>query len=192
MLTLSRADCCRLTNKINPRPLVGVGKEKRLQANFSSETCEWATPQDVFDRMNEEYGFTLDVCATKENTKCDRYFTKYDDGLTQEWVGEVCWMNPPYGRDMGKWVQKAYLESLNGATVVCLVPARTDVKWWHDFAMLGKIIFIKGRLKFQRIDGARLSHNGPAVREGRKRPQNTAPFATAFVIFEPPRAHTTK
>lgn len=157
-----------------------------LPANFSSETCEWATPQNVFDEMNEKYNFTLDVSATPENAKCSKFFTKDDDGLRQSWAGERCWMNPPYGRDMGKWVEKAFLESQRGALVVCLVPARTDVKWWHEWAMRGDVVFIKGRLKFQRIDGARLAHNGKAVQEGRKPPQNTAPFATAFVIFTPP------
>jgi site-specific DNA-methyltransferase (adenine-specific) len=154
-------------------------------ANFSSETCEWATPQDFYDRLHKEYDFTLDVCATTENAKCQRYYTKVDDALRQPWAPERCWMNPPYGRDMGKWVQKAWLESQKGALVVCLVPARTDVRWWHDWAMRGEIRYHKGRLRFCRADGARLAHKGKAVMEGRKPAQNTAPFATATVIFHP-------
>jgi phage N-6-adenine-methyltransferase len=161
---------------------------KMLPANFSSETCEWATPQEVFDAMNDKYGFELDVCATHENAKCEIYYTKEDDALSKEWSPSVCWMNPPYGRDMGKWIEKAWTESQKGATVVCLVPARTDVKWWHEWAMRGKIEFHRGRMKFCKIDGTRLAHKGPAVMEGRKKAQNTAPFATAFVIFEPPNA----
>jgi phage N-6-adenine-methyltransferase len=167
-------------------PLVSIlGVVLNKPANFSSETCEWATPQEIFDQLNAEWNFTLDVCATPDNAKCERYFTKEDDGLSKPWTNERCWMNPPYGRDMGKWVQKAWYESTRGALVVCLVPARTDVKWWHDWAMRGEIRFFKGRMKFQRSDGRRLAHNGKAVMEGRKPAQNTAPFATAFVIFRP-------
>ena len=142
--------------------------------------------------MNKQYHFTLDVCATPENAKCQKYFTKKDNGLIQSWDKNTCWMNPPYGRDMGKWVEKAFRESRKGATVVCLVPARTDVKWWHEWAMRGEITFIKGRLKFMKADGARLAHNGEAVRSGRKKAQNTAPFATAFIVFSPPNKACTR
>lgn len=131
--------------------------------HFSSETDLWATPQDFFDRLNAAYLFELDVCATPENAKCARYFTKDDDGLMQEWCGSV-WMNPPYGREIGAWMRKAYESSLRGATVVCLVPARTDTAWWHDWAMRGSVTFIRGRLKF-----------GDAV--------NSAPFPSALVVF---------
>lgn len=130
---------------------------------FSSKTDLWATPQDFFDKYNEKYGFQLDVCATKENAKCSRYFTIDDDGLSQEWNG-ICWMNPPYGRNIKHWVKKAYESSLNGATVVCLLPARTDTAWWHDYCIKGQIEFIRGRLKFG----------------GSK---NSAPFPSAVVTF---------
>ena len=82
--------------------------------HFSSESNEWATPQDLFNKLNEKYMFTLDPCATKENAKCDNYITKEDDGLLQDWRGEVVFMNPPYGREISKWIEKAYIESLNG------------------------------------------------------------------------------
>jgi len=130
---------------------------------FSSNTDLWATPQDFFNRMNEEFNFELDVCANKENAKCDKYFTQETDGLQQEWNG-ICWMNPPYGRGIGEWVKKAYQSSLKGATVVCLVPSRTDTKWWHDYCMKGEIRLVKGRLKF-----------GDS--------KNSAPFPSAIVIF---------
>lgn len=130
----------------------------------SSETCEWATPQDLFDRLDATWHFDLDVCATEENAKCARYYTKEQDGLKQNWGG-VCWMNPPYGREIGKWMEKAYTESLKGATVVCLVPARTDTAWWHDYAMRGQVTFIRGRIKF-----------GNA--------KNPAPFPSALVVFD--------
>ena len=130
---------------------------------FTSNTDLWETPQDFFDRLDEEFNFDLDVCANVENAKCEKYFTEEMDGLQQEWKG-VCWMNPPYGRQIGKWMKKAYESSLNGATVVCLVPARTDTRWWHDYCMKGEIRFVKGRLKF-----------GDSV--------NSAPFPSAVIIF---------
>lgn len=132
--------------------------------HFSSATDLWATPQDFFDSYDKKYNFSLDVCASKENAKCSRYFTKEDDGLTQIWQGSV-WMNPPYGREIIKWMRKAYESSLEGATVVCLVPSRTDTKWWHEYAMKGEIEFIKGRLKF-----------GNSL--------NSAPFPSAVVVFK--------
>lgn len=103
-------------------------------AMFSSKTDLWATPQSFFDDLDSEFGFELDVCALPSNAKCERYFTPADDGLSQTWSG-VCWMNPPYGKEIGLWMRKAYLSSRQGATVVCLVPARTDTRWWHDYAM---------------------------------------------------------
>jgi len=118
-----------------------------MAVHFSSKTDEWATPQDVFDRLDAEFGFELDVCATPENAKCPRYYTKRENGLLQKWEG-VCWMNPPYGREIGQWVKKAYTSALEGATVVCLLPARTDTAWWHDYCMKGEIRFVRGRLKF--------------------------------------------
>jgi phage N-6-adenine-methyltransferase len=131
--------------------------------HFSSATDLWSTPQDFFDKQNAIYGFTLDVCATAANAKCARYFTEADDGLAQPWQG-VCWMNPPYGRAIGLWMRKAHESHLTGATVVCLVPSRTDTRWWHDYAMKGQIEFIRGRLKF-----------GNA--------KNSAPFPSALVVF---------
>lgn len=131
---------------------------------FTSNTCEWGTPQLLFDELNEEFHFELDVCGNEYNHKCERYFNEEQDGLKQEWKG-MCYMNPPYGRQIGKWVQKAY-ESVKqgGTTVVCLLPSRTDTKWWHDYCMKGEIRFLKGRLKFN--DG-----------------KNPAPFPSAIVIF---------
>ena len=117
------------------------------KALLSSNTCEWETPQLFFDALNAKHHFDVDVCATANNAKCERYYTKEQDGLSQQWKG-VCWMNPPYGREIGKWMRKAYESSLYGATVVCLVPARTDTAWWHDYAMKGEVEFVRGRLKF--------------------------------------------
>ena len=115
---------------------------------FSSETDQWSTPQEYFDDISKEFTFTTDVCASAENAKVLHYFTRADNGLIQDWNG-VCWMNPPYGRVIGKWVKKAYESSMGGATVVGLLPARTDTKWFHEY-IYGKseIRFIKGRLRF--------------------------------------------
>lgn len=134
------------------------------ELHFSSATAEWATPQDFFGKLNEEFKFTLDVCATKENAKCERFYTKTNDGLSCSWENEVCWMNPPYGREIVKWMKKAYEEAGNNCTTVCLVPARTDTRWWHEYAIRGEIRFIKGRLKFGGC-------------------KNSAPFPSALIIF---------
>ena len=128
---------------------------------FSSKTDEWETPQDLFDELNEEFHFDLDVCANEQNAKCNLWICKLQDGLMVDWTYYsngfgVFWMNPPYGKQIGKWVAKAYLESQKGVTVVCLLPARTDTKWFHEYCTKGEIRFIKGRLKFS---GAK--HNAP-------------------------------
>ena len=118
---------------------------------FSSDSEEWATPDAFFAEVDAEFGFTLDVAASSSNTKYPpRFFTKEADGLSQDWGHNVCWMNPPYGKEIGRWVRKAYEESLRGATVVALLPSRTDTRWFHDW-VYGKaeIRFVKGRLVFK-------------------------------------------
>lgn len=115
------------------------------EAMFSSKTDIWETPQDFFDKLNEEFRFQTDVCALPENAKCKHFYTPEQDGLAQEWNGS-CWCNPPYGRQIGKWVRKA---SESKATTVMLIPARTDTAWFHDY-IYGKaeIRFVRGRLRF--------------------------------------------
>ena len=135
------------------------------EVHFSSKSDEWETPQDLFDELDEYFQFDLDVCATPDNAKCSRFYTKEDDGLSKNWI-ETCWMNPPYGREIGKWVAHAYERSLFGATVVCLLPARTDTRWWHDYCTKGEITFLKGRLKFSNAEF-------------------NAPFPNAIVVFRP-------
>lgn len=132
---------------------------------FSSATDQWATPAEFFEKVNCVFKFTLDVCADSSNAKCKAFFDEGLNGLSQQWNG-VCWMNPPYGRDIGLWVKKAFQSALQGATVVCLLPARTDTKWWHDYCSKGEVMFIKGRLKF-----------GDAT--------SGAPFPSALVVFRP-------
>lgn len=131
---------------------------------LSSSTDQWATPRAFFDQWDARFRFELDVCADAQNAKCRRYFDVHDDGLAQEWAPFRCWMNPPYGREIGRWMAKALEESRRGALVVCLVPARTDTAWWHEYAMHGRVVFVRGRLRF-----------GEA--------KNSAPFPSAVVIF---------
>lgn len=128
---------------------------------FSSATDLWETPQDFFDILNDEFHFDIDVCALPENAKCGKFYSPEDDGLSKKWGG-TCWCNPPYGRKIGEWVKKA---SESNATVVMLLPARTDTKWFHDYIYhKAEIRFIKGRLKFGNS-------------------KNSAPFPSMIVIF---------
>lgn len=135
--------------------------------HFSSEDQTWSTPREFYDRLNKEFSFTLDPCATPQTAKCDKYYTVHDDGLSKDWSKDRVFMNPPYGRQIGHWIKKAYNESQKGALVVCLIPARTDTRYWHDyiFGKASEIRFIKGRLKF-----------GDST--------NSAPFPSALVIFK--------
>ena len=135
---------------------------------FSSNTPEWETPGWLFDALNKEFGFTLDPCSTHENAKCEMHFTHNEDGLVQDWEDHVVFMNPPYGREIGKWMKKAYESSRKGAVIVCLVPARTDARWWHGYCMKGaEIRLIRGRLRF--VGG-----------------RHSAPFPSAIVVMRPP------
>jgi site-specific DNA-methyltransferase (adenine-specific) len=117
-----------------------------------AESVEWGTPKDLFDILNAEFAFTLDVAASDENAKCKRYFTKEQNGLIQSWAGERCFMNPPYGRAIKMWVSKAWREvkkNEGAELVVGLLPARTDTKWFHDYVLdRAEIRFIKGRVRF--------------------------------------------
>lgn len=116
---------------------------------FTSNTSEWATPKAFFDELNNEFNFTLDPCATQQNAKCDKYYTQKENGLLQEWQGETVFCNPPYGGEIYKWVEKCDNEAKKGATVVMLIPARTDTRYFHDFIYNKyEIRFIKGRLHF--------------------------------------------
>lgn len=120
---------------------------------FSSKTETWATPQDLFDKLNLQYRFTLDAAASEDNAKLKRFFTKEDDGLSKSWQGERVFVNPPYARGItGLWVKKCFEEYWLGDCFICaLLPARTDTKWFHEYCLIGsgaRIEFIKGRLKF--------------------------------------------
>ena len=172
---------------------------------------DWKTPARLFHVLNREFGFTLDVAASAENAQCKRYFTIQENGLAQSWAGETCWMNPPYGPDLPRWMRKAYESArgaevpstqyrvpstgeslltrnsvlgttgvdsqlgtrssvLVGATVVCLVPARTHTKWFHAYCSQAEVRFLRGRLRFDNAD-------------------HEAPFAQLVIIFRPGLAH---
>lgn len=142
-----------------------------LAALMSSDFMDWETPPELFDRLSEKYGpFDLDPAAVPETAKCPLYFTPEDDGLKQKWHGSV-WLNPPYGREIGKWVKKAHDEFFAGNVnkVVMLIPARTDTAYWHDYIQnIASVEFLRGRVKFLR--------NG--------QPRGTAPFPSAVVVYE--------
>jgi len=140
-----------------------VNKETQ-QTMFSSKSDMWYTPDEFYNKLNSEFNFTLDPCASDTNFKCEKYYTEEDEGLAQSWANEVVFMNPPYSK-VKDWIQKAY-DSRKNATVVCLVPSRTDTRWFHDYCTYAKEIrFIKGRLKF-----------GDS--------KNCAPFPSMVVVFE--------
>lgn len=141
------------------------------QVMYSSKSDLWETPQEIYDVLDKEFGFTLDACALPENAKCNKYYTPNDNGLIQTWSGTV-WCNPPYGRNVGQWVAKAAESSKHGATVVMLLPARTDTRWFHKFINgHAEIRFIEGRIKF---GGAKYN----------------APFPSMIVIFAGQRYST--
>lgn len=135
---------------------------------FSSKKQDWATPQDFFDKLNWQFGpFDLDPCASPQNAKCANFFTEPEDGLSKDWGGHTVFVNPPYGRSVGTWIKKAFEESRkDNTTVVCLIAARPDTRYWHDYVMhADEVYFVKGRLKFG--DG-----------------ENSAPFPSAVVVFK--------
>ena len=159
---------------------------------FSSENDSWETPQYFFDKLNEEFNFTLDPCATHENHKCDKYYTIEDNGLSKDWSNEIVFMNPPYSKpenpckpncnkkgcqkrgyhiDKYKpgqedWIKKAYEESQKGTIVIALLPSRTDTKFFHKYIYNKmEIRFIEGRLKFSECE-------------------DSAPFPSMIVVFK--------
>lgn len=139
--------------------------KNKLFGLAENRTDVWATPQDLFDKLDAIFNFDLDVCAIAENAKCERFFSPCENGLKQEWQG-ICWMNPPYGSEIKYWVEKAGQAAKQGNTVVALLPVRTDTRWWQDYCLDREIHYIKGRLKFGDC-------------------KNNAPFGCAVVVFRP-------
>lgn len=129
---------------------MGERKSRLTAGMFTSTTDLWNTPQAFFDELNAEFHFTLDPCANDDNHKCDKYYTEQQDGLLQDWGGQIVFCNPPYGRAIGAWVKKCYEESRKPDTlVVMLIPARTDTSYFHDYIYhKAELRFIRGRLHF--------------------------------------------
>lgn len=147
--------------------------EATQKAMMSSEKSDWETPDDFYGVLDAMFHFTVDVCATSENCKNVSFIDAETDALSVDWHTTnpsgraVCWMNPPYGHEIVPWVRKAREEGEKGAVVVCLLPARTDTKWWHENVMVSSLILlVRGRLKFK---GA----------------TSSAPFPSAVVVFGP-------
>ena len=143
-------------------------RRKKQPVRFQSRFQAWATPPAFFATIDREFGFTLDVCALPDNAKCPRFYSPAEDGLKQAWEG-VCWCNPSYGKEIAQWVSKARDSAASGAaTVVCLVPARTDTRWWHELVLphAAEVRYVRGRLRF-----------GDAV--------SSASFPSALVIYRP-------
>lgn len=139
-------------------------------ALFSSKDHDWATPDWLYQALDRRFRFTLDAAAVPATAKAKSFYTPADDALAQPWPGRV-YLNPPYGRVIGEWIDKAYHEATAGAAdlVVCLIPSRTDTAYWHDFVRFGEVWFVRGRIKFERPEADR----------------NSAPFPSAIVIFRP-------
>lgn len=132
---------------------------------YSSKSNEWETPQELFDWLDREFHFTLDPASTHENAKCAKHYTQEENGLAQDWRGETVFCNPPYGRELPLWIEKAAKSAGGGTTVVMLIPARTDTRAFHDLILdKAEVRFLRGRLKFS---GSKQS----------------APFPSMIVIF---------
>lgn len=141
-------------------------------ALFSSKNMNWCTPPDLFAKLDEEFHFVLDAAATEKTKKCSRCYTPEMDGLSRSWnFGGTVFCNPPYGREIGKWVRKAFEESRRGVRSVLLIPSRTDTRWFHDYIYgRAEIRFLRGRLRFTDEDG---------------KPGDSAPFPSMVVVFNP-------
>jgi len=148
-------------------PLGAQVDKSTTKLMFSSKSNDWATPQSFFDKLNGVFGpFTLDAAASADNYKVANHYTEADDSLAQDWSGNRVFLNPPYGRGLKDWIKKGYEEGQkDNTTVVMLIPARTDTKYWHDYVMKAdEIRFVRGRIKF-----------GDET--------NSAPFPSAVVVF---------
>ncbi len=151
-----------------------------ISVHFSSLSNEWQTPLWLFSQLNQEFGFNLDAAATAENNLCQKFYTAEMDALKQDWAkdGTTVWLNPPYGRLIGKFVKKAFEETTKSPrlTVVMLIPARTDTRWWHDYCSKGEIRLIRGRLKF-------INASFPSYRKDGDFKTSPAPFPSAIVVL---------
>lgn len=152
-------------------PAVLGGARAKNNGRYNGNGREWETPPELFAELDAEFGFTLDPCATPANAKCARFYTEEQDGLAQDWSSERVFMNPPYGREVYAWTRKAREEAARGALVVGLLPASTDLAWWHeDVVGHAEVRYIRGRVRF--LTG------GPYRASGF--------FASVIVVWTPP------
>lgn len=156
----------------NPALLGGV--RAKNNGRYNGNGRHWATPPEVFDPLEREFRFTLDPCATPETAKCAKFFTEADNGLERSWAGERVFMNPPYGKEVYAWTKKAREEASAGALVVGLLPASTDLAWWHDDVVghASDLRWLRGRVRFLT--------DGPYRASGF--------FASVVVVWRPARA----
>lgn len=157
----------RSTIRGTKNPSVTKSATTRNNGRYNGNGREWATPSEIFDPLHREFGFTLDVCATPANAKCPYYFTEAQNGLDQIWAGERVWMNPPYGKEIYAWTRKARAEAYRAQIIVALLPASTDLAWWHEDVMgeagASEIRYIRGRVRFLTDGPYRASGFFPSV-----------------------------
>jgi len=168
---------------IREAALIGQVLMNNSKVMFSSKSDEWATPDGLYETLHAEFDFNVDGAATASNSRCTFYYClDWVDALKQSWstdsrwiIKPTVWLNPPYSQCY-EFIAKAAEEARNGCTVVCLVPSRTDTRWFHDYVWDREthqpqpgveVRFLKGRLKF---GGAKAG----------------APFPSMIVIFSPP------
>lgn len=161
----------RRTIQASNNPAVLGGMKAKNNGRYNGNGRHWETPPEIFDPLNREFDFTLDPCATAATAKCATFFTEADNGLDRDWSGHRVFMNPPYGREIYAWTRKARGEAGRGALVVGLLPASTDLRWWHeDVIGYAEVRYVRGRVRF--LTG------GPYRASGF--------FASVIVIWKPP------
>jgi len=154
---------------------LGVAAKGQSHVCLTSKSQMYGTPIDLFRALDHEFGFETDVCSVPELALCKKYYTPEQDGLAQEWRG-ICWCNPPYGKGIERWVRKAYESSQGGVTVVCLLPARVDTQWFHDWVWhKAELRYPKGRLRFRFYAGRGTAHG------------HFAPFPCMIAVYAPGR-----
>lgn len=125
------------------------GVKAKNNGRYNGNGRHWETPPEVFQPLDAEFNFTLDPCCSAETAKCSTFFTERENGLLQNWAGHRVFMNPPYGREVYAWTRKARLEQAEGAVVVGLLPASTDLAWWHDDVVgHAEVRYLRGRVRF--------------------------------------------
>lgn len=169
--------------------LLKAQKGGKFAGLFTSDKDDWGTPRGFFDALNREFNFDVDVCANLENRKVDKFFSVQQDAFRLQWHGN-CWNNPPYGRGIDRWLKKSIDSALHGSTVVCLIAARTDTNAWFNYARLGEVRFLKGRLKFElsktdirAITIENILRKKYGIKE--RSIDNSAPFPSALIIYRP-------